>query len=432
MQGDQNIQNMDNYLSSDSQNDSSNENSGKNFQDKKIAEGNTTAVKTSDAISQRDSQKANQSSRDEVVSEIEELDKKIRNTPMPEDLKGKALRSVERLRRMARRGSYSGEFETVEKYIGWITNVPWGQYTEDNLDIVRARKQMDQTHYGIDVVKDLVIDYLATMQLQNRKTSEGTKGEESGRSEVLRGSSANAPVMLFTGLQGVGKTSIAKSIANSMGREFSRISVGAMGGVQALRGQSRAFLDAEPGQIIKSLVKCKTMNPVIVLDEVDKASGNSGLLNDIMAALLEILDPEQNSTFVDHYLDHPVDLSKVFFICTSNSVGTLSTALLDRMEVIRFTSYSDEEKETIAKSYTMPDVLRNSGLNSEDIIIEEEVWPLLIRPVGFDAGLRQLERNLATLARRVARKHIEGTELPIRITKDNLREFVIPDQGPLT
>lgn len=397
----------------------------------KVSEGNTNALRTSDVISDHNSRVA---TRDETIAEIEELDKDIKETEMPKELSGKALRSVDRLRRMAKRGSYSGEFETVEKYISWITGVPWGQYTEDNLDIVRAKKMMDSTHHGIDTVKDLVLDYLAVMQLKNEKEGQ-SPGQDQGNQEgmaVYSRASANAPVLLFVGLQGVGKTTIARSIANSMGRKYSRISIGAMGGVQALRGQSRAFLDAEPGQIVKSLIRCGTMNPVIVLDEIDKASGNSGLLNDIMAALLEILDPEQNSTFVDHYLDYPIDLSKVFFICTANSLGTLSAALLDRLEVIRFTSYSDEEKETIAKSYTMPDVLKNSGLNPGDIIIQEDVWPLLIRPVGFDAGLRQLERNLATLARRVVRKTIEGESLPITITQENLRQYVLPDQGPLS
>jgi ATP-dependent Lon protease len=397
----------------------------------KISEGNTNALRTSDAISDHN---AKLSLRDETIAEIEELDRGIRETEMPKELGERALRSIDRLRRMAKRGSYSGEFETVEKYLYWITGVPWGRYSEDNLDIDRAKKLMDSTHHGIDTVKDLVLDYLAVMQLQSQKEGQFPRdGRENEGGVAFYGTaSANAPVLLFVGLQGVGKTTIARSIANSMGRKYSRISIGAMGGVQALRGQSRAFLDAEPGQIVKSLIRCGTMNPVIVLDEIDKASGNSGLLNDIMAALLEILDPEQNSTFVDHYLDYPVDLSKIFFICTANSLGTLSAALLDRLEVIRFTSYSDEEKEKIAKSYTMPDVLKNSGLNPGDIIIQEDVWPLLIRPVGFDAGLRQLERSLATLARRVVRKTIEGKSLPITITRENLREYVLPDQGPLS
>ncbi len=396
----------------------------------KVSDGATTALKTSDTLSDSASRTSEEV---EAIAEIDELEKAIKEANMPEDLAEKALRSVGRLRRMARRGSYSGEFEVVEKYISWITSVPWGVYSKDNLDIKNAKQMMDSTHYGIDTVKNLVLDYLAIMQMRMQR-GESLDMEEGGVADmgVLRGSSANAPVMLFVGLQGVGKTSIAKSIANSMDRKFVRVSLGAVGSVQALRGQSRAFLDAEPGQIIKALTRCGTMNPVIVLDEIDKVSGQSGLLNDVMASLLEILDPEQNSTFIDHYLDYPVNLGKVFFICTCNTLGTLSAALLDRMEVIRFTSYSDQEKEIIAKTYTMPAVLRNAGLSEKDIIIEENVWPLLIRPVGFDAGLRQLERNLSTLVRTAARKVLEGQQPPIVVNNQNLRQFVLPDQGPLS
>ncbi len=397
----------------------------------KVSDGNTTAMKTSDTLADSASRRSDE---DEAIVEIEELEKSVRECNMPEDLSERALRSIGRLRRMARRGSYSGEFEVVEKYIYWITNIPWGQYTQDNLDIKNAKQIMDSTHYGIDTVKNLVLDYLAIMELRMRQGQQAQGEQEANIAEmgVLRGSSANAPVMLFVGLQGVGKTSIAKSIASAMGRKFIRVSLGALGSVQALRGQSRAFLDAEPGQIIKALVRTKSMNPVIVLDEIDKVSGHSGLLNDVMASLLEILDPEQNSTFIDHYLDHPVNLGKVFFICTCNTLGTLSAALLDRMEVIRFVSYSDEEKEVIAKTYTMPLVLKNAGLTERHIIIEEDVWPLLIRPVGFDAGLRQLERNLSTLVRSAARKMLEGHPAPVVVSHQNLRQFVLPDQGPLS
>lgn len=393
-----------------------------------VSDATTTSLTTNDAIN-----KVAVSQQDEVIGEIEELEKKVKATPnLPPELEGSALRSIQRLRRMAKRGSYSGEFETVDKYIYWITSIPWGNYTKDNLDLANAKKIMDSSHYGMNTVKNLILDYLAVMQLQAKQGGTEMPDLGNGDMAVLRGSSANAPVMLFIGLQGVGKTSIAKSIANSMGRKFSRVALGAIGSVQALRGQSKAFLDAEPGQIIKALVRTKSMNPVILLDEVEKASGNSGLLNDVMAALLEILDPEQNSHFTDHYLDYPVDLSKCFFIATANNLGSLSAALLDRMEVIRFTSYSDQEKEVIAKNYSLPKVLRNTGMTKEQLIVDEAVWPLLIRPVGFDAGLRQLERNLATMVRSAARKILEGAPTPIRITNENVTQFVLPDQGPLS
>ena len=217
-----------------------------------------------------------------------------------------------------------------------------------------------------------------------------------------------------------------------MNRKFVRVALGAIGDVRTLRGTPRYSIDGEPGQIIKALVRCGTMNPVILLDEIEKSSGNAGLLNDVMATLLEILDPEQNATFVDHYIDYPVDLSKVFFICTANNLGGLSAALLDRVEVIRFTSYTDEEKETIAKDYILPKVYKNLHLSSEHVKIEDDVWISLIRPVGFDAGIRQLERNIATMMRSAGRMIIEGKPLPIVINKDNLNQFVLSDQGTLS
>jgi len=365
---------------------------------------------------------------DNVLSEILELQNKLVSSNVPIGLKEETMRTVQRLERMAKWGNYSAEFESVDKYVDWVTRIPWGQVSQDNLNIQNAKQLMDSTHYGMDTVKNLILDYLAVMQLQKV-----TRGRDiSGDMSTLRGSSANAPVLLFVGLQGVGKTSIAKSIAQSMNRKFARVSLGAIGDVRTLRGVPRHEVDSEPGQIIKALIRTQSMNPVILLDEIEKASGNAGLLNDVMAALLEILDPEQNSTFVDHYIDYPVDLSNVFFICTANNLGGLSAALLDRVEVIRFTSYNDEEKNVIAKSYILPKVLKNMGLNNSHIQIEEEVWPLLIRPVGFDAGIRQLERNISTLARSAARKIVSGTPLPIVINSQNLNEFVLPDQGPLS
>ncbi len=381
---------------------------------------------------------------DEGLKEVLELENKLKTSRTPDGLKEEAMRSVSRLKRMFKMGAYSAEFENVNKYVDWVTRIPWGVLSEDTLDISNARKVMDETHYGMDVIKELILDYLATMQLMRmggvKKESlpsqvsvpsnqEFVRNQEVG---VLRGSSANAPVFLFVGLQGVGKTSIAKSIASSMNREFARVSLGAIGDVRTIRGTPRYSIDAEPGQIIKALIQCGTMNPVILLDEIEKSSGNSGLLNDVIAALLEILDPEQNSTFVDHYIGYPVDLSNVFFVCTANNLGGLSAALLDRVEIIRFTSYSDEEKEVIGKQYILPRVLKSLNISTEYIQIQDDIWPLIIRPVGFDAGIRQLERNITTMVRSAARKIIEGERLPIIIDSSNLRDYVLADQGPLS
>lgn len=362
---------------------------------------------------------------DEIISEIVQLQNKLTSSKVPVELKEETMRSVNRLERMAKWGNYSSEFETVDKYVDWVTRIPWGQITEDNLDIKNARQVMDSTHYGMDTIKNLILDYLSVMQLKKIRTNRDP-------SFVQKEGGSHSPVLLFVGLQGVGKTSIARSIATSMGRQFARISLGAIGDVRTLRGVPKYEIDSEPGQIVKALIRTQSMNPVILIDEIEKASVNKGLLNDVMAALLEILDPEQNSNFIDHYIDYPIDLSKVFFICTANNLGGLSAALLDRLEVIRFTSYSDEDKKVIATQYILPNALSNMGLDKEYVEISEEVWPLIIRPVGFDAGIRQLERNIYTLLRSVAREIIEGKPIPIVITPENLKKYVLPDQGPLS
>lgn len=367
-----------------------------------------------------------------ILSEVIELRNRLTSSNVPIGLKESTMRSIDRLERMAKWGSYSSEFESVDKYVDWITRIPWGVISEDNLDIKNAKEVMDSTHYGIDTVKNLILDYLAVMQLKKTTMGNSIQGNVTNNNFELNNSTPSTPVLLFLGLQGVGKTSIAKSIAQSMGRKFARVSIGAIGDVRTLRGTPRHEIDAEPGQIVKALVRTGTMNPVILIDEIEKASSNAGLLNDVMAALLEILDPEQNSSFIDHYIDYPVDLSQVFFICTANNLGGLSAALLDRLEVIRFTSYTDEEKEVIGKQFLLPRVLKNMGLNNNYIQIEDEVWPLLIRPIGFDAGIRQLERNIATLARSAARQIIDGHQIPIVVTPENVKEYVLPDQGPLS
>jgi len=384
-----------------------------------------------------------------VIGDFQEdislLQRKLANSHAPDPLKEEILRAISRLSRIAKYGHYSTEFETIDKYVDWIIRIPWGVATEDNYDIENAKAMMDSTHYGMDTVKNLILDYLAVMQLQS--TGMSTTAPEPMNlgsrdfsnpynvpavTDDRNDGISKSPVLLFVGLQGVGKTSIAKSIAKSMGRKFARVSLGAIGDVKTIRGVPRYVDGAEPGQIIKSLVRTQSLNPVILLDEIEKSSGQKGLLNDVMAALLEILDPEQNQRFIDHYIDYPVNLSDVFFICTANNLGGLSAALLDRVEVIRFTSYSDEEKEVIAKNYILPRVLKETGLSDQHLQIEDSVWPLLIRPVGFDAGIRQLERNIYTLVRSVARKLVTGTPIPIIITKESVKDYVLPDQGTLS
>jgi ATP-dependent Lon protease len=389
------------------------------------------------------------SKSDEVIEEIELLQSKVDKSQVPTELKDRLDRMIDRLRRMARFGSYSGDFEVINKYVDWTTRIPWGLYTRDHIDLVQAKETMDSNHYGMNSVKNLVLDYLAVMKLHMQKQQqslqqsqiknaqvEDSKSNSDGNGQKdmskLEGSSSHAPIICFVGLQGVGKTTMAKSIAQTLGRKFQRIALGALGSVTQLRGQSRAYLDAEPGQIVKALTRVGSMNPVILLDEIDKVSGKEGLLNDVMAALLEILDPQQNSTFIDHYIDYPIDLSNVMFIATANNLGTLSAALLDRLEVIRFTSYTDEEKEIIARKYLLPDVLEATGLSQGQITIDDDVWPQVVRPLGFDAGIRQLERNLTSLCRHAARRIVEQGLDQVRVTTENVKEFMPEGIGTLS
>jgi len=376
----------------------------------------------------------------EIIEEIELLQQKIDKSSVPVVLKERLNRMVDRLRRMARFGSYSGEFELISKYVDWTTIIPWSVKSRDNVDLLEAKKILDNHHYGMNSVKSLVLDYLSVMKLHlDKGAAKGAVAQMPPESvgstsdmSSLQGSSSHAPIICFVGLQGVGKTTMAKSIAQTLGRKFVRISLGALGSVTQLRGQSRAHLDAEPGQVIKALVRVGTMNPVILLDEIDKVSGQKEILSDVMAALLEILDPEQNSTFIDHYVDYHVDLSNVMFICTANNLGTLSAALLDRLEVIRFTSYSDEEKIVIAKNYLLSRVIEATALRPDQLVIEEDVWPLIVRPLGFDAGIRQLERNLASLCRHAARAIVEGQTQKVVVTLENVKQFMPEGIGTLS
>ena len=244
------------------------------------------------------------------------------------------------------------------------------------------------------------------------------------RMDKSGGEVINAPVMCFVGLQGIGKTSLAKAIGEAMGRETIRISMGGLGSTYELRGKPKTELDSEPGQIIKALMNAKSMNPLIILDEIDKVSGNVSLRKDFMAILLEILDPEQNPKFRDHFIDYPVDLSKVFFICTANNLGTVSSALLDRLEVVRFYSYSDEEKVVIGRDYVLPSILKEVGLTSEQLEFTADSWDSIVRPLGYDAGIRQLKRNLYSICRKVAKIIVLGRAKKVVINANNAISFI--------
>lgn len=364
--------------------------------------------------------------------EIAVLSKKVAESHMPDSLKEKANGMILRLIKMSEKGSFAAEFEPVSEYINWATKIPWGVYTQDRIEIEEVKTELNKYHYGLDQVKQRLLEYLAVIKLQLMK-DQAAKGLKDSNVTVemarLQGSSSHAPILCFVGIQGVGKTSMAKSIANALDRKFIRVALGALGSVTEIRGISRGNFDAEPGQIIKSLVRTQVMNPVILLDEIDKVSSDTGLRSDVMAALLEILDPEQNSTFMDKYLDYPVDLSKVIFITTANNLGGISAALQDRLEIVRFGSYTDNDKVMIAKNYLLPKVREATGITEKELSFEEDVWPMVIRPLGFDAGVRQLERTLTDLSRKVALQIVQGTATGAHINKENFRQYIPEDIG---
>jgi len=354
---------------------------------------------------------------DFLFKELQDLEKKLENNNIPKGLKDRTKKMLDRLNRMAKLGGYSSEFETISRYVETIASIPWGKKTKDNLDLKHAKDTLNKNHYGLEDVKERILEYLAIMTL--RQKTENQKPDE-----IMLFKEYHAPILCLVGLQGIGKTTMAESIAESIGREFIRISLSATGSILEIRGQSKALPDAEPGQIIKSLIRTNVMNPLILLDELDKASGERGLRSDIMAALLEILDPEQNTTFRDHYIDFPINLSSILFVCSANNTGTFSTALLDRLEIIKMPAYTDEQKEVIAKNYLFKKVVLSSGLSEKDVLIEDEVWPLLIRPLGFDTGIRSLHRNIETIIRKVAKEKVNGNFNKITISVANLKKYL--------
>lgn len=363
------------------------------------------------------SSNTNIDNQDDIIEVDALFARVLENSSIPQDLKEKCLNMLNRIRKIAKFGYFSKEFEPIEKYVNWILSLPWGVYTNDNLDLNLVQQQLDKTHFGLQSVKERILEYVAVLNLKQKKDSNNSGG---------------SAIICFVGVQGIGKTSIAKSIATALGRSFVRIPLGGLSNITEIRGLSKSEINSEPGQIIKSFVRTKTMNPLILLDEIDKVSKENSVQADIMAALLEILDPEQNSTFKDHYLDYPVDLSKCIFICTANNLGGISAALLDRLEIIRMVSYTDEEKISIAKNYLLPKVINESGLDPSAIIFNEDVWPLVVRPLGFDAGIRQLERTLRIFIRKIAKRIVLNQGEKFEITKENFKEYIPMDIGVLS
>lgn len=345
---------------------------------------------------------------DEEIKEIQKLKETLSTREIPEVLKERIYVLLERVSRSYKYSSYSSEFESASRYINWVLSVPWGLESEDNMDINNAKSILDKNHYGMNSIKERILEYIAVMNLIRSKKS----------------TEYNAPIICFVGLQGIGKTSMSRSISEALGRSFQRISLGGMPSALELLGRSKAIVDSEPGAIVKALIKSRSMNPVILLDEVDKCGSDLGSKASVMASLLEILDPEQNKTFMDNYIDYPIDLSKVLFVLTANNLGPISNALLDRLELLRMTGYTDKEKEVIASEYILPKLYKSTGITENQLTFSPDVWPFIIRPLGYEAGIRELERILMGIGRKVAKKVLENQQEVININRDNYREFI--------
>ncbi len=343
----------------------------------------------------------------EFFGEIEKLEKKVKETTLPPELRGKLEEETLRLRRLTGSAGYTQEFTQVSTYVDWLTSLPWAKRSDDILDLPFAKKILDKNHYGLEPIKERILEYLAVLKMKKEKPS-----------NVLM----RAPILCFVGLVGTGKTTIAYSIAEAMGRKFERIPFGGMGDPLYLRGQSRVHPDAEPGQIIKALKRAGTKNPVILLDEIDRIVEESRAT--IMGVLVELLDPEQNMAFADHYVDFPFDLSEVLFIATANNTTNISTAVLDRLEPMMMPSYTDEEKIVIGRDFVLPRTMEEAGLIKDNLEIDAGVWPKIVRPLGYDAGVRTLERTINGICRKVAKMVVEKKGRKFQITEANVKDFL--------
>jgi ATP-dependent Lon protease len=352
------------------------------------------------------------SDTDVLQTQIDRLRAKIDSSTIPDGMREKCVGMIERIARMAQFGTYSIEYENTSRYIDIVLSMPWTNMSDDVLDPTMARQALDAHQYGLESVKTRILEYLAVLQLHKNKMQQ--TGE--------RDSTFRAPVIMLVGLAGTGKTTFAYAVAEALNRKVARIPFGGMGDALTIRGQSRAFADAEPGAVVKALIQAGTRNPVLLFDEIDRVADEAR--SSVMGVLLEILDPQQNIAFRDHYIDYPFDLSECLFIATGNNTTNISTAVQDRMEIIQMPAYTDEEKITIASRYVFPKAMQESGLAPDAIIIDPVVWPQLVRPLGFDAGIRTLERTIRGTCRKVARMIVEGQVTQIRITPDNVKEYL--------
>ena len=332
------------------------------------------------------------------TNERDEYAARIERSGMPEEVKQKALRELSRLGRM---NTISPEAAVARNYLDWLCDVPWSNETPDNTDLVRARKILDEDHYGLDKIKERIVEYLAVMQLTHR---------------------LNGPILCFVGPPGVGKTSIVRSIARALGRKYYRISLGGVSDEAEIRGHRRTYVGAIPGKIIYTMKQAGCINPVLLLDEIDKMGKNNR--GDPASCMLEVLDPEQNFSFTDHFLEVPYDLSKVMFVCTANATDDIPEALLDRMEIIELNGYTDLEKIEIANKFLLKKNLALHGIPDGAVTIPNETYAKIVECYTAESGVRSLERQIAAICRKVALKLVDDPNAKIVVTPDNLHEFL--------
>jgi ATP-dependent Lon protease len=340
-----------------------------------------------------------QSQRDYYLREqLKAIQKELDAAGMPEDVKKEALKELARLSRMS---PMAADYSLTRNYIEWLALLPWDKSSGAKVDIAKAKEILDEDHYELKKVKDRILDYLSVLELK----------------PDMKG-----PILCFVGPPGVGKTSLGRSIARALGRKFQRVSLGGMHDEAEIRGHRRTYIGALPGQIIQSIRRAEVNDPVLMLDEVDKLGRD--FRGDPASALLETLDPEQNNTFRDNYLDVPFDLSKVLFICTANQLDTVPPPLLDRMELIFLQGYSEEEKVHIADRYLIPRQIRENGISSEQIEFPEDAVRYVVRHYTREAGVRKLEQTLGTVCRKQARRVVEGHKEKLVVTRETLKEFL--------
>jgi ATP-dependent Lon protease len=339
---------------------------------------------------------------DERQMELKETREKLNAKKLPEEAKKEADRELDRLAKLP---PASAEYHVIRTYLDWIIDLPWNEFTEDNLDLIRAQQVLDEDHYDLKEVKERIIEYLAV-----RSRKPGMKG----------------PILCFVGPPGTGKTSLGQSIARALGRKFVRMSLGGIRDEAEIRGHRRTYIGALPGRIIQSIRRAETANPVFMMDEVDKVGAD--FRGDPSSALLEVLDPEQNNAFRDHYLDLPFDLSQVMFITTANVLQTIHPALQDRMEILRLAGYTEDEKVWIAKKYLIPRQVNENGLKFEDIQFEEAALRTMVTSYTREAGVRNLERTIGKVCRKVALEISTQKKEKEKITADNLFEYLGPER----